>query len=313
MTGKNKVLKPLEFKNAYYVKLGRKGSWEESSINENKIRVGYNWHTLNEINNKDWNSIFKVLMMHHKKKATATKDLNELKTIYYSTPLDIWITFHSSQLWWCRVGEQKIYEDKISRYRKISGKWSNKDLSGNTLLIGKLSGRVTKTQGYRGTICKVNEKDDLIRILNNVSSNEAISIKNATSELLKHIEKGLRLLHWKDFEILIDLIFRNSGWKRLSSLGENMKFSDLELEEPITKDLYQVQIKSKASLRDFKEYEKHFSDKNFRKLYFIVHSPEINLLNYKNKSAQVEIVLPNRVAKLVIENGLTEWLTNKIK
>jgi hypothetical protein len=32
--GERASMKPVEFKNAYYIKLGRKGQWEDSSIRD---------------------------------------------------------------------------------------------------------------------------------------------------------------------------------------------------------------------------------------------------------------------------------------
>ncbi len=59
--------------------------------------------------------------------------------------------------------------------------------------------------------------------------------------------------------MLIDLIFRQSGWRRISFVGKSKKFSDSDLEDPITGDLYQVQIKSEANDRDFRDYAEKFS------------------------------------------------------
>jgi hypothetical protein len=43
----------IEFKNAYNIKLGKGGILEESSISENKARIGWNFLTVDEINGKD--------------------------------------------------------------------------------------------------------------------------------------------------------------------------------------------------------------------------------------------------------------------
>jgi hypothetical protein len=48
-----------------------------------------------------------------------------------------------------------------------------------------------------------------------------------------------------------DLIFRQSGWRRISFVGKSKEFFDIDLEDPINGDLYQMQIKSEA-LRTFK-------------------------------------------------------------
>ncbi|MGA3284612.1 MAG: hypothetical protein ABSD57_09170 [Verrucomicrobiota bacterium] len=107
-------------------------------------------------------------------------------------------------------------------------------------------------------------------------------------------------------------IFRGAGWRRVSLLGETMKYVDLELEEPITGDLYQVQVKSRASLAEFKEYAENFSGAGFRKLYFVVHTPTGNWNDQKTLE-NVELWLPKQVARMVVEFGLTNWLLKKVR
>src|SRR5271157_3167918 len=251
-------MKPIEFRNAYYVKLGKGGEWEKYSIRENKICIGWNRIDLTDINDGNWIKIRKELEYESKDKGKgiATRDYHALRWIAESTPDDIWVTFHSSRLWWCKVGKAEIFEDDISKYRKVAGKWHSQDIQNNLLIINQIPGTLSKLQGFRGTICRVKEVDDLRRLLNDQPSEAFKAISGATESLVLEIEQGLKLLHWKDFETLVDLIFRGAGWRRVSVLGETMKYVDLELEEPITGDLYQVQVKSRASRTEYKEYAK---------------------------------------------------------
>ena len=124
----------------------------------------------------------------------------------------------------------------------------------------------------------------------------------------------LKKLHWKDFENLVDLIFRNAGWRRLSLVGETLKYVDMELEEPITHDMYQVQVKSQATYEEYEEYAQNFSHGNFRRLFFVVHSPDKKLADAGvGKFPDVELLLPNLLAAKVVEFGLTDWLLKRIK
>jgi hypothetical protein len=91
-----------------------------------------------------------------------------------------------------------------------------------------------------------------------------------------------------------------------------MKFSDLELEEPVTGERYQVQVKSSASVADLQEYADNFASTGFRKLYFVVHSPVGDWSGYPIPE-NVELILPDRLAQMVIEFGLISWLVNKLK
>lgn len=313
-------MKPIKFKNAYYIKLGEGGKWAESSIEEGKIRVGWAQLTLEEINNWREELNRKIIREYREQiglsisKGAVSNNINRLRKIVTSTPDDVWITFHASHLWWCQVAESDIEEDKISKYRKVLHKWSNQNIQGNPLIITQISGRLSKMQRYSGTACNVGEKErkDLTRLINNQPSEEFLAISKAKSALAKKVGEGLALLHWKDFETLVDLIFRNTGWRRISMVGSTMKYVDMELEEPITGDLYQVQVKSKATSADLKEYAEKFSQSSFKTLYFVVHDSQEKWAGspkYKN----VELILQERLANMVVELGLIEWLLRKVK
>ena len=308
-------MEPIEFSNAYYVKLGRKGEWEEASIAGNIIRIGWPEQALEDINQGNLEIVEKRLQQKIADKGEVVKDLNALKRIAESTPDDVWIIFHSSRLWWCRVGQQEVFEDGISKYRKVACRWRNHDINRNPLIISRIPGRLSKIQRFAGTICRVHEIDDLRRLLNDQPSEAFQTISDAKEALAAEVQKGLKLLHWKDFETLTDLIFRNAGWRRISLLGETMKYVDIELEEPVTGDLYQVQVKSTATVSDFEDYAKRFSQTDFRRLYFVVHSPQGDWSDYQGVASvdKVEPLLPGRLAEMVIEFGLLNWLMKKIK
>lgn len=45
---------PINFYNAFYLKLGHGGEWEDESIRTGKLRFGWPHQTLDDINNKRW-------------------------------------------------------------------------------------------------------------------------------------------------------------------------------------------------------------------------------------------------------------------
>jgi len=303
-----------EFQKAYYIKLGRGGAWEESSIREAKARIGWIDVPLKDINTRNWAVILGKRRHLYRTKGAATMDINALKHFVESTSADVWITFHASRLWWCRLGEREVFEDRESRYRCLSEGWNDRDVSGNQLQVGRIPGSIAKVQRFAGTLCRVKEVDDLRRLINSQHSEEYEAISASKDALVREIERGLRRLHWKDFETLVDLLFRNAGWRRTSVLGENMKYADLELEEPITRERYQVQVKSAATLEDFLRYADGFSEAGFRKLYFVVHSPDEKLAEHQPAPDEnVELVLPGRLAQMAVALGLTDWLLQKIR
>lgn len=93
-----------------------------------------------------------------------------------------------------------------------------------------------------------------------------------------------------------------------------MKYVDMELEEPITGDRYQVQVKSSSTVNEFEEYAHKFSPETFRKLYFVVHSPEAKLADYQGVIDEaVELIFSEQLAQMVVDSGLTDWLLNRIR
>jgi hypothetical protein len=306
-------MKLITCKNAYYVKLGRNGKWEERSIKKAMIRIGWTNQTLSDINAGNWAKIQKELEKEAADKGTATRDCRALQMLCESTSDDLWITFHANHLWWCKVAGPRISEDKISKFRRVDG-WSCEDASGRPLLMTQIPGRLAKLQAFRGTICKVKESDELAMLLNSQQSAEYTAVLHSKEALCRHVESGLRRLHWKDFETLVDLLFRASGWRRVSVVGETMKYSDIELEEPITGEMYQVQVKSTATSRDLMKYSDLFGGGKYRKLFFVVHSPDAKLSAMTESDEEaVQLVLPKRLAEMVVSLGLLNWLMDKIR
>lgn len=302
----------MQIRNAYYIKLGAGGEWEADCIRNGLLRIGWVNNLLPDINSGAWDLIEKQLRTVQPNRGTATRDLNALRNIATSTPSDIWITFHASCLWWCHLTPGPIEEDSISKFRRTSGAWNDSDASGKRLLLAEIPGNISQVQGFQGTVCKVKSAEDLRRLLVGESSPAYRAVSDAVVALEKEVSSAVRLLHWKDFETLVDLLFRQAGWRRLSVLGETMKFADLELEEPITCERYQVQIKSKAGTAEFAAYRDQFSGKGFRKLFFVVHSPNPTLTQDKSSDC-VELILPDRLAAMIVNAGLVSWVLTKIR
>src|SRR4030042_3659082 len=81
-------MEPIDFRNAYYIKLGRKDAYAKSSITGNTARIGYSDQTLGDIWQEDWLKIRQQLKAGHTNEGATTHDLNMLKTFVESTPFD---------------------------------------------------------------------------------------------------------------------------------------------------------------------------------------------------------------------------------
>jgi len=179
---------------------------------------------------------------------------------------------------------------------------------GRELFANQIPCQIAKVQGLRATVYTVHESDTLGRLLAGEPSGAYTEISSARAALVVSVGDALRSLHWKDFETLVDLVFRQAGWRRRSVLGESMNYADLELEEPVTGDLYRVQIKARADVAAFEACVDQFASRAFRKLYFVVHPPTPSLTALAGRTGNVELVLPDPLAALVVDHGLTGWV-----
>jgi Restriction endonuclease len=304
---------PVEFLNAFYIKLGRGGCWETDSIRSSRLRLGWVGQSVNDINAGRWDVISEQLRNEMPDKPqVATNDLNRLRDIAQSTPEDLWITFHGAKLWWARLAAGRVEEDHISKYRGTLDGWRDTSLSGKLLVVNDLPGKIAQLQGFRGTACRVLEQALLRRVLEGTRSELASRIAHERASLCLRLEIAITELHWKDYETLVDLVFRNAGWKRVSVLGQQAKGYDLELREPITGDRYVVQVKSQANRADLDNTILEFSAADYRKVFFVVHSPTSNLVNAIDLPNHVELVDPTHLAKLALDAGLSTWIEEKV-
>jgi len=304
---------PFEFNSAFYVKLGRGGRWEADSIQQSRLRLGWSNQSLADINAGRWSAIAEQLRQEQPNQPqVSTTDLNRLQDIALSTPEDVWITFHGAKLWWARLALGPIEEDDISKYRVTLDGWHDSSQSGRLLVVNDLPGKIAQLQGFRGTVCRVREKQLLRRVLEGTRSELASRIAAERAGLCKELEKAITELHWKDYETLVDLVFRHAGWLRVSVLGQHAKAYDLELREAITNDRYVVQVKSQATRADLNKTIQDFSEADYRKVFFVVHSPAHDLANATDIPTHVELVAPWHLAALALNAGLTHWLEEKV-
>ena len=303
---------PFEFNNAFYIKLGRAGCWVADSIENSRLRLGWRNQSLADINAGRWPVIAEQLRHEQPNKQVATTDLNRLQDITHSTPEDVWITFHGAKLWWARLAPDTVEEDHISKYRVTLDGWHDTSQSGRLLVVNDLPGKIAQLQGFRGAVCRVREKQLLRRVLEGTRSDLASRIATDRARLCSQLEKAITELHWKDYETLVDLVFRHAGWLRISVLGQHAKAYDLELREAITNDRYVVQVKSQATRADLDKTIEDFSEDDYRKVFFVVHSPAADLANATDIPTHVELVAPSHLAAMALNAGLTHWLEEKV-
>ena len=305
----------VEAEQAFYVKLGTGGCWAEDAIAQNKFRVGWNWIDLSDMNERRWPAVRRQVksQLQGKRKGVVTADFNALKRVIETTGDDLWITFHNNSLWWTTLKNGQLRRDTLSTYRLTAIPWSNRSITGRELTISNIPGSISQLQGYRATICSVSQLDVLLRTINGDESPAANGLREQQRVLVESVAQAIQALHWKDFETLVDLIFRASGWRRTSVLGQHAKGLDLELIEPIMKDRYVVQVKSRAGLPELQETMSQFRESVHRTIFFIVHTPDESLLRFRQRqNKRLRLLLAEDLAKMTIDAGLLSWIEDKV-
>lgn len=135
---------------------------------------------------------------------------------------------------------------------------------------------------------------------------EAVEAEN---QMVQKIVPLMRLLTWQDFELLVDLVFANSGWRRVGQVGKTQKTVDIELMLPTTGERAFVQIKSAAGKRDLDDYLERLKDSGaYDRMFFVWHSGGVGAVEAEN----IALIGPDRLARMVFDAGLTSWLRQKV-
>ena len=296
-----------------FVKLGKGGEFEKECIEKAQtIRLDYR-----EIDHKlclkgEWERIkdffFKKLKT---KDHVASYHTNQIRYFYETGENTLWITFYANQLWWCFARTDVIQLADKTKIRKVIGKWSNKDIEGNELSMDVVSGKLLKVQGFRGTICTVKEEEYAILKINAEILPEVIAAQKAFFDLKEKLTLLIKNMQWKEFEVLIDLIFRQAGWQRVSAVGKTQKTLDLELFAPVTAEKAIVQIKAESDFKEFERYKKEFANfGTFDKFFYVVHTPKGKFADEKTGS-KINLFFADKVAELTINAGLADWVMKK--
>lgn len=296
-----------------FIKLGEGGKYEKDCIEKSQtLRLGYQETEHSLCANGSWNLIRDYFIEEMNcLSQVATSHTNQIQQFYEEDENTLWITFYLNKFWWCFSKPEITQLSDKSKVRPVIGKWSDKDINGNTLLASNISGKLLKTQGFRGTICKVPEQKYAIAKINCEQMKEVVEVEQALNNLKQKLTQLIQNLQWKDFETLVHLIFRQAGWQRIGDKGKTQKTLDLELLSPVTGERGIVQIKSQSDLPQFLSYQNTFiTMTDYDKFFYVVHSAKPNLEKYENET-DTKLYLVDKIAELTISAGLVEWVIKK--
>jgi len=296
-----------------FIKLGDGGAWENSCIENSTLRLGYESPFHEEALRGNWNPVREFWLNCRKgNKRVASSDVNQIRDFYELPETTVWITFFKRRMYWCRAKSEIHQLEDGTVIRKAIPGWSSCDIHGSPLTIENIDGRVTKVQGYRGTICEVELNNYVIRKINGETQPEVEAARQSLRGLELDIEDLIRGLWWKDFELLVELIFSRSGWQRISVLGKTEKDIDIDMFSPVAQKRAFVQVKSSTSATEIRGcYELFKEYVEYNEMYFIFHTLNGSLEDALIGAERLHLWDISRIAELVILAGLVDWLITK--
>ena len=301
----------LEATSTHYIKLGRGGEWEAEAIAEGVLRFGYRELSHELCVAGDWEGAREAWRAHRDgNDAVLTSDMNQARTFYTAPDTSVFITFHAGRMYWCRPrGPAELLADRTKLRRTVDG-WHGQTVGGNDLFYERLSGRLLKVQGFRGTICGVDAEDYLLRKLGDEVTPQVEAALQAETQMIAAISGLMSLLTWQDFELLVDLVFSSSGWKRTGATGGVQNTVDIELVLPSTQERAFVQVKSRATPAQLNDYVGRMAEMDgVHRMFFVWHTGDVGAAP---EQGRVTLVDPDRLARMVLDAGLATWLRQKV-
>ncbi len=305
------------FTKACYIKLGKRGGWEQKCLEEGIAPLAYYDVPHGMALAGDREAIRKVYLDLGKTAGTATGHASQILSFYDADPDVLWITFSGGSLWWAELAPDVEYlgpdpEEfpQGSRFRRTISGWKKVSFGGTPLLIGELSGNLTKVAAYQGTVCalKPDQLDYLLRKLRDEDLPEITAAQDARRQLLATTEEVIKLLTWQDFELFTELLFSRSGWQRISSLGGTQKTLDLELLLPTTGERAIVQVKSATSQAQLDDYIERFGQMAADRYFYVYHTSKQDL---HVRDSGILLMDAPALADQALKSGLVDWLIAK--
>lgn len=296
-----------------YIKLGQGGGWENECIETGIVRIGFGTGKADRLRMCEsgrWKDLSQSFVAEGNGKSTATRFSNELRTFFEDDGSILWVTFVGERFYWGMVNETRPPSrsaDGDGVWRPIQDGWRCTDIHGELLTKERLSGALTKLAAYRGTSCDVDVSDYVVRRVNGEKTPEVERALSASLAMKQSVLELMTLLVPQDFELLVDLVFTTSGWRRVGILGKTQKTIDLDLILPSTGERAFVQIKSKTTSAELAEYVERIDDGPYDRMFYVFHSGAA-----ETDDTRVRLIGPDKLADLVLDAGLTGWLIRKV-
>lgn len=309
---------PVDFRptQVRYIKLGTGGSWATQAFDQGIIPIDFHEVAHELCVPGDWDLIRAHLVKIGTPASTATSWTRELRDFYEQDEHCLWITFANGHLYWAFAAPGVIAtpndEGQPQRHRRTVNGWHRDALDGTALTTRSLSSALLKTAGYQMTICAVDHEAYLLRRIRNEADplySEAIALQ---AKMVALAGAMIQQLDWRDFEMLVDLIFARGGWQRSSAVGKGEVDLDLLFTMPTTGETAWVQVKSKATQATVTDYLERFDqDGSCDHFFFVCHTAPRSLSVPPRKGLHLWTGLT--MAKAALGAGLFEWLMDRTR
>jgi hypothetical protein len=209
-----------------YIKLGEGGRWAEFALQNSVNCIGFGAQRVDRFawcQARQWDQLAESFVAEGRSRPVATRFVREVRTFFEDDGSVLWITFIGEWLYWGFAEPStspRRRPDLDGVCRPIRGGWRCRDLRDEPLTKDRLSGGLTQLTGFRGTSCDVGEqKDYVVRRINGQTLPQVEHAIAARAELETAVLGLMKLLTPRDFETLVDLVFSESGWRRLGVVG----------------------------------------------------------------------------------------------
>jgi hypothetical protein len=298
-----------------YIKLGPGGAWAHRCLSEGWVELDHAAVPHGVAAAGDWGRVRALFLERGSDPGKATGYTRELRDFYTLPETALWITIANGRLWWTFAAVEVVEgqgRGTAARARRSIGGWRDKSVLGEPLLLNELSTRLTSVAAYQQTICGVREADYLVRRLNGEPEPAVGRALAAQAELTAAAGDLIQGLHWRDFELLVDLIFAGSGWRRVSAVGgSDQADSDLVLEQAVTGERAMVQVKSSADQAVIDDYAGRFRAGGWDRCFLVCHSPKGQLRAPADPA--FHLWQGEALSRQATDAGLLPWLIAKTR
>ena len=300
-----------------YIKLGQGGAWAAQAFAEGIVPFGFGQVEHPPCANGDWDEVRRQLVDGGRTKSGVTQGVRELRDFYELGDRALWVTFADGHLYWTFAEAEVVpitdpLESGPLRFRRTICGWSRSSLAGEPLAVRSLSSSLTRVAGFRQTICAVEREAYLLRRIRGEEEPLLAEARKLSAEMEALAGKMIAALDWRDFEIMVDLLFARGGWQLQSALGEGEVDIDLLLDNPSTGETAWVQVKSSAAQATLDDYLDRFRrDGGSGHFFFVCHSPKGTLTLPTERG--LHLWAGERLARTAIAAGLFDWLIERTR